>query len=391
MLLTETISYLHNKMMRKFWNICTSVSLTLLMSLTFTACGDDDDEPSGGNSGAATEQPDHHPSDDDQSPLPSENIFARGADVSWLTQIEEDGFTFYNKSGETADVLNILRYECGVNAVRLRVWVDPENKWNDVEDIVVKARLCASLGMRMMIDFHLSDTWADPSNQSVPASWASVSPGQDMADKVHEHVRSILYRLKTEGITPEWVQIGNEISSGMLWESGRVKGNDPGEFVKYFNAGATAARTVFPQIKVVLHLNNGFDSDLYTWFLNLMKKHNADYDIIGMSLYPEAESGEGDTWEVKTDQGMIKHCKSNICSVYSSYGKPVIISEIGFHHSNGVSANEVIRSFISDFKDGGILQGIFYWEPEAPEGFQGYHKGAFEKGRPNEALKAFID
>lgn len=375
--------------MKKNWNIFTSVLLTVLISFTFTGCGGDNDEPNDNNGGETTEVPDDNP-EEDPEPTPA-NIFARGADISWLTQIEDDGHIFYNQSEEEADAISILRDECGVNAVRLRVWVNPENKWNCLEDVLVKARRATNLGMRLMIDFHLSDTWADPSHQTVPAAWESLSPGQEIADKVYEHVNSVLTSLKTEGITPEWVQIGNEISAGMLWESGRVTGNNPREFVRYFNAGASAARTVFPQIKVILHLNNGYDSNLFTWFIDLMTRHKADYDIIGMSLYPETESGYGDTWQVNTDYGMIKHCKSNIRSLYSVYGKPVIISEIGFHHSNGVSANEVIRSFISDFKDSNILQGIFYWEPEAPEGFQGYHKGAFENGRPNDALKAFVD
>lgn len=373
-------------MKSKFWNRLAYYAITIMVSTTFAACGGDDDNPLPDPPGGETENPD----DEIESPVLSCE-FAHGADVSWITQIEEEGYKFYNSKGQEADALKVLKDECSVDAVRLRVWVNPVDKWNGIEDVVVKARRATVLGMKIMIDFHLSDTWADPGNQTVPVAWQSVPAGAELAEKVYEHVESVLTRLHNEGVTPEWVQIGNETSSGMLWESGRVVGNSTGEFVRYFNAGAAAAKAVFPEIKVILHLNGGQDHAMYTWFFELMKKHKANYDIIGMSLYPETETGSGASWQVTTDKGAVKNCKTNIRSLYSTYGKPIMISEIGFHFSNGDSAYDVIKSFIEDFKDGNILQGIFYWEPEAPEGFNGYSKGAFENGRPNKALKAFVE
>ncbi len=121
--------------------------------------------------------------------------FAKGADVSWLTQLEQEGEVFYNSNGETTECMQLLRDECGVNAIRLRVWVNPENGWNSIDDVVVKARRANELGLRLMIDFHFSDTWADPGNQETPAAWENYDLAQ-LKDAVAAHVTEMLSKLK---------------------------------------------------------------------------------------------------------------------------------------------------------------------------------------------------
>ena len=122
--------------------------------------------------------------------------FAKGADVSWLTQLEKEGEVFYTPDDRVeTECMQLLRDECGMNSIRLRVWVNPASGWCNIEDVVIKARRANELGMRVMIDFHFSDTWADPANQETPAAWADYGIDQmqtAVADHVTEKLSSIL-------------------------------------------------------------------------------------------------------------------------------------------------------------------------------------------------------
>ena len=102
-------------------------------------------------------------------PASTERDFVAGADVSWLTQLEQEGHTFHTRSGEEMECMQLLRDDCGINAIRLRVWLNPSDGWNGTEDVLVKARRAAALGLDLMIDFHFRDTWADPGQQDAPA------------------------------------------------------------------------------------------------------------------------------------------------------------------------------------------------------------------------------
>ncbi|WP_256009364.1 glycosyl hydrolase 53 family protein [Desertivirga xinjiangensis] len=149
---------------------------------------------------------------------------AKGADISWLTQMEAQNIKFYNSAGVQKDLIPILK-EKGMNSIRLRVWVNPVDGWNNMADVLAKAIRAKSNGMRIMIDFHYSDTWADPGDQLKPANWS----GQNLAAlkaSVYNHTYSVLNTLKENQITPEWVQVGNETNNGMLWEEGKASVNE---------------------------------------------------------------------------------------------------------------------------------------------------------------------
>ena len=126
--------------------------------------------------------------------------FAKGADVSWLSQLEAEGYTFSNAAGVQKECMQLLKEDCGVNAIRLRVWVNPEKGWNNIDDVVYKARRANALGLRLMIDFHFSDTWADPGNQITPAAWADYDLDQ-LKEAVADHVNEMLSKLKKLNIT----------------------------------------------------------------------------------------------------------------------------------------------------------------------------------------------
>lgn len=304
--------------------------------------------------------------------------FARGADVSWVTQMESQGITFKNRNGETKECMKLLKEDCNVDAIRLRVWVNPASGWNSIDDVLVKARRATALGLRVMIDFHFSDSWADPGQQTIPAAWASYDLTQ-MKAAVSAHVSEMLTKLKKAGVTPEWVQIGNETRNGMLWPLGKID-NGTRNFAELLNAGYDAVKAVFPNANVIVHVDNGNNQSLFAWVFGYLKDNGGKYDMIGMSLYPE--NGKGQVYA--------NDCLSNINSLYTTYGKPVMLCEIGMDYARAEECRDCIATLMKEGQKTGRLKGIFYWEPEAPAGYNGgYGKGCFVNGAPTVALDAF--
>ena len=315
-------------------------------------------------------------------PVPAGTL-VKGADISWITEMESRGFKFYNAAGQERECTALMK-ELGLNAVRLRVWVDPANGWNGKSDVVEKAKRARALGMQVMIDFHYSDSWADPGKQNVPAAWK----GKDataMAAAVESHTKEVLQALKDAGIDVAWVQVGNEVTNGMLWEGGRVAGSNPGQFVNWFHAGRQAVKAVFPQAQVILHLDNGWDLTTLNWFLTLMKGRSLQYDILGLSLYPSYwENGAYPDWTPKVQQFV-----QNLPALHDSYGKPVMLVEFGMPASEPAKAGAALQYILDNTRDYDWFQGIFYWEPESEKSRNGYDYGAFSGGKPTEALKPF--
>jgi arabinogalactan endo-1,4-beta-galactosidase len=305
--------------------------------------------------------------------------FAKGADVSWVTKMEANGVLFYNKNGIQTECMALMK-SLGMNSIRLRVWVNPTEGYNNKTDVLIKAKRAKDLGMRIMIDFHYSDNWADPSKQTKPTAWTNLS-FNDLCTSVSNHTTEILTALKNWNITPEWVQVGNETSNGMLWDDGKASVN-MSQYTVLNNAGYDAAKAVFPNTKVVVHLNNGNDNALYRWLFDGLKKNNGKWDVIGMSLYPEA-----DTW-----QNYNNNCISNMNDMISRYGSEVMICEVGMPWDKAATAKLFLSDLIIRAKaiPNEKCLGVFYWEPEAYNSWNGYSLGAFDNsGKPTVALDAF--
>lgn len=325
----------------------------------------------------------------------TKNGFAEGADISWATQMEKDGQKFYDSTGKEAECTALMK-EIGFDAIRLRVWVDPEDGWCGKEDVLVKAKRAQALGMRIMIDFHYSDSWADPSKQTPPAAWKDYDVPA-MAEAVSKHTTEVLQLLKDNGVDVEWVQTGNEVNSGMLWPKGKVQGSSASEFVRFVNAGYAAAKKIYPSAKVIVHVSNGHEAGLFDWFFNLMKANNAKYDLIGMSLYPTWwENGGYNDWRIP-----VNACISNIKSLSGTIGKPVMICEFGMPVNEPQMAKEATQHILDETRKIEDCHGVFYWEPQtdgkwkpssyAALGWNAYDKGAFKDGRPTTALGPFAD
>ena len=303
--------------------------------------------------------------------------FAKGADISWVTQMEASGYKFYDANGVQQDCFLLLK-SLGINSIRLRVWVNPANGWCNIADVIAKSIRAKNAGMRIMIDFHYSDTWADPGHQAIPAAWI----GQNIASldsSVYQHTFSVLTSLIYNGIKPTWDQIGNETNDGMLWETGRASTN-MANFASLITAGYNAVKSVDTSIKVIVHLSNGYDNALYRWVFDGLKNNAAKWDMIGMSLYPNTTN-----WQTYNTQ-----CVSNMNDMVSRYGKQVMICEVGMDVNSPIICNTFLKDLISKVKSNNGI-GVFYWEPECYN-WQGYSMGAFDStGKPTEALNAFAN
>lgn len=317
------------------------------------------------------------------APLKAASAFAPGADVSWLPQMEAKGYKFYDDNGVQKDCLQILM-EHGIDSIRIRVWVNPSNDpysghCSKAESIEL-AKRCAKMGFRIMIDFHYSDSWADPGKQYKPAAWSTHSFSQLLTD-VYDHTYDVLNSLKAAGVTPEWVQVGNETNNGMLWEDGRAS-KSMKNFAQLVTCGYNAVKAVFGNAKVIVHISNGYDNSLFRWIFDGLKNNGGKYDVIGMSLYPEASN-----WS-----SLLSQCSSNMQDMVKRYGKEVMVCEVGMDNTAAQTAKAMLTDLLKKVRslnDGKGL-GVFYWEPECYN-WAGYGKGAWgTNGRPSIAMDAFI-
>jgi arabinogalactan endo-1,4-beta-galactosidase len=321
------------------------------------------------------------------------DVFARGADVSWCTEMEADGKRFYNANGEETELMALMK-QIGMNAIRLRVWVNPEKAygpWCDKADVLAKARRAHEQGLALLIDFHYSDFFADPGRQDKPSAWTTYSM-DEVKKAVADHTRDVLQALKDEGIEPQWVQVGNETRSGMIWESGRIDWNKSGSarytnYVALSNAGYEAVHAVLPEAKVIVHIDKGPDDN--AWFYREFKAAGGKFDMIGLSHYPESN------WQNENTK-----TANNVKSLGQTFGVPVMIVETGYSVSNETLAEQVMTDLFSKTQSLSQCAGIFYWEPElygwwkpayyTKLGWNAYGKGAFtSQGRPGKALNAF--
>ncbi|MBA4318060.1 MAG: hypothetical protein C0412_06645 [Flavobacterium sp.] len=341
------------------------IPLALLLSLIFSFCGK-----------AQTTKTSASPT--------ATFAFSKGADVSWLPQMEATGYKFYDIDGTEKDCLQLLK-DRGMNTIRLRVWVNPSNDrasghCSPAETVAMAVR-AQQLGMRIMIDFHYSDSWADPGKQTKPAAWTNHTFAELLND-VYNHTFDVLSALKAAGVTPEWVQIGNEIPGGMLWPEGST--SNWSQLAQLLNKGYDATKAVNSSIKVIVHIDKGNDNARFRWFFDNATANNVKYDVIGMSYYPY--------WLNSDYTATIGDLQNNLNDMASRYGKEVMVVEIGGDYTLVQNTYDMIVAVIEAVKnvpnEKGI--GVNYWEPEGEKSWSGYQLNAWQSnGKPSLALDAF--
>jgi arabinogalactan endo-1,4-beta-galactosidase len=330
---------------------------------------------------------------------PATRSWALGSDLSF-TLLEEDAGTVYTDRGRARPVERIMT-DHGSNYVRLRLWVNPPAGYPDLASDLEMARRFAHAGMKIYLDFHYSDFWADPQHEDTPSAWA----GQDLptlSKTVQTYTRRVIQAFAAQGTPVDLVSIGNEVRNGMLWPVGHLDGSQAqwDAFATLLKAGVAGARAGNPrghQLRVMIHYDNGGDNAGNRYFWDHIKAERVPFDVIGLSYYS--------FWH-----GHLTDLKANVNDLAARYGKQIMIAEIQYAWTLGYgdSENNFVwqesqlepgypaspagqLSFVNDVLS--ILdqvpdhlgQGLFYWEPEWVPGV-GWQPGA---GTPNDNLTLF--
>lgn len=329
-----------------------------------------------------------------------------GADISLLPNFEQAGAIYKDKDGKTVTVLPFFK-ENGFNYVRVRLFVNPDPNSSACQDLAYVTDLCKrakAQGFQLLLDYHYSDTWADPGKQNKPAAWNNLST-PDLTQKLYDYTKASLETLKSSGVIPEMIQTGNEITPGMLWDDGRVSlWNDPWNtaghwksFTDLLKQAVKACREVCPDARIVIHTERSGDAVATKNFYLKMAEYQVDYDVIGLSYYP---FWHGSFAEVEKTINMAATCfpLKEVMFVEFAYS----FNDWGYP-ADGVtprpypSSPEGQASFIGDFitllKKHNNVTGLFYWYPEetySPAGgiYPRLNRGLFDNSTGN-ALPGF--
>ncbi|WP_253205446.1 glycosyl hydrolase 53 family protein [Clostridium estertheticum] len=320
-----------------------------------------------------------------QAETPSTSTFAKGADVGWLSQMEATNYIFKDKDGNVKDCLSILK-DYGIDSIRLRSWVNPSDSKTDghcsTSEVVAMAVKAKAMGFRIMIDFHYSDTWADPGKQVKPLAWKDHDFGVLKTD-VYDYTLGVMNTLKTAGVTPEWVQVGNETNPGMMLPDGSIK--DYSKLAQLINRGYDAVKAISNNTKVIIHIADGYDNVNFRKYFDSLKANNAKYDIIGMSYYPY--------WAGMDYTSNIDALGNNLNDMAARYGKEVMVVEVGGLDTEPINTYNMLVAVQAKVKGvpNNMGTGVFYWEPEGAKSWSGYALSAWGlDGKPTKAMEAFI-
>jgi arabinogalactan endo-1,4-beta-galactosidase len=278
----------------------------------------------------------------------------RGADVGFLTEMEKNSNTFFNTTDQQ-DLFTILK-ERNINAIRLRVWVNPAAPYyfNGIKDVVAKAVRAKNAGMQVLIDFHYSDSWADPKQQNKPAAWAGYSLST-LATAVATHTTACLDSLQAYGVTPTMVQVGNETDYGMLWPTGKLP-DSMANYATLYKAGYNAVKAFNSNIQVVVHFSRGYDNTNCKYVLDGLLANGATFDVIAMSVYPTVNYST-----------VMSNSYANMLNLESTYGKPILVAECGYYQSDPKTTRTMVETLLNyvDSIPNNHGLGVYYWEPEA--------------------------
>lgn len=282
--------------------------------------------------------------------LPADYII--GADISWVQQREDRGGTFSDR-GVEKDILQILK-DHGFNYIRLRVFNDPTKAtprdrpyspegYCDLPHTIAMAKRVKAAGMRLLIDFHYSDSWADPGKQFTPSAWAELS-FEDLVKQTHDWTKAGVQRMKDAGVTPDMVQVGNEITPGLMTDRGGNARNWE-QLGRLLKAGLTAVKEVDPRIQTMLHIDRGGDNAASVQWLEHAFHQGVAFDVFSESCYAR--------W-----QGPPEGWKANFEDLVRRYPKlKFVMAEVD---AQAIPANDIMLGLAN-----GQGLGTFIWEPTA--------------------------
>ncbi len=303
-----------------------------------------------------------------------DSTFIRGADISAAPQIENAGGV-WKLNGSPHDLLDIFK-QSGANYIRLRLWHSPSDGYCGLDSTTAFAEKAKARGFKFLLDIHYSDTWADPGHQTKPAAWANLS-FTDLTDSVYSYTKNVISVLKNHNAIPDMVQIGNEITGGMLWPDGKLNGSTGwSNFAALLKAGIRGVKDIDTTVHIMIHIDKGGDNSASRWFFDNLTAQGVNFDVIGLSYYP--------WW-----QGTLPELQSNVNDLASRYNKKIVVAETAYPWT--LSWNDNVPNIVGDSSqllpeypatvDGqrnflnGLIQtvlnipnnkgmGFFYWEPD---------------------------
>ncbi len=280
--------------------------------------------------------------------------FIKCLDVSFVPEIEARG-GLYRKNGQVRDFFDII-HEAGINTVRIRLWHSHPSGESSVEKAIALAQRAKQRGMKILLDFHYSDTWADPGNQSKPAAWVSFSDNE-LKDAIKQYSYEVITQCLGAGVYPDFVQVGNEISVGFLWDTGRIGGTYDTNWGRFTDLLKSAIQGIKEadksnRIKIILHHHSGSDYGSMDWFFGHITFYTVPYDIIGVSYYPFFSYTS------------LATLTNTLTAIASRYHKPILILETAYPWTTAWADDTH-----NVFGDGGhVLPGY----PPSPQGQEQY-------------------
>ena len=299
--------------------------------------------------------------------------FAVGADVSFLAQAEQQGIIF-RANGQPQDVPALL-HEHHYNWIRLRLFVDPSANTdklpNDLPYTIALAQRAQAAGLYLLLDLHYSDTWADPDKQFTPAAWSKLKHRQ-LTQQVYAYTRATIEAFHQAGVMPQMVQVGNEVTHGMLWPDGKLPDNwdNFADLLKAGIAGLEAGCGTAPRPRIMIHIERSGDYDEAAWFFDNLIARHVPFDVMGLSYYP--------VWHGNTQS--LRHTLHDLAL---RYHHPIIVVETAYNWTPGdfigkkaefAESPEGQRAFLSAVDAAvravpeGLGQGVFWWEPAVVPG-----------------------
>ena len=299
-----------------------------------------------------------------------DSTFVFGADVSSTTQITRQSKKFYNRAGQQKSLMAALK-EQGANSVRLRVLVSPSN--NDFNTAYAKTlgNQAKTQGLSIMLDMHYCDWWGD---NVKPKGWKNYN-SEKLLNVVKSHTNTVVRSLNGTGYL-RWVQIGNEVDGGLLWEDGR----ETATFVSIINTAYETVKAVNPELQTVLHVAECENTKWLTDYFDTLQVAGAQWDAIGLSMHVKGSS-------LKPEELTAKVCE-NVKVLRERYGKPVFIVETGYYNDRQIEGNQWLCDLLMQLMDAGAA-GLYYWEPEITDD---YDMGAWNPltRKPSLSMDAFL-
>ena len=305
-----------------------------------------------------------------------------GGDISMLKKFQDEGAIYKDKDGNTVEPLAFFKQQ-GWNAMRVRLFVDPskasasdrkEGAIQDLEYVKVLGKRIKDAGFSLMLDFHYSDTWTDPGKHATPSAWSSLSVEQ-MTAKIAEYTKACLQELKQAGAEPDFIQTGNEITTGMLWPTGKIyagggapSGGSWDYFAGYLASAVKACNEECPQAQIVIHTEMHAPADIPKFYNQLKKFQDVNYDIIGLSYYPDFHGTLATLGSTLTTLEA-DHPDKKIMIVETGYGFEWQLSGAKYNYSSTWPISEsgqqqFTTDLITALEAHPNVNGIFWWYPE---------------------------